>query len=135
MSFVILEGFGLDIVVFIQKEERHFVKFIEVKTFVGSRGGGVGFGNGSGRGSQVDLLISAMSEPSITEPHIRWVLGNGSLPKGSARYAIFTTSQANEASMGGVARGKQNNHRVSDFQYKMISWEDLVLRIDQFLLK
>lgn len=134
VKFLLLEEFGLDIAVFIQRDSRNYARFIEVKAFVGSRGGGVGFGNGTGKGSQVDLLLHSPQELQIVDSSIRWILGMGAIPAGSPRYAMFTNTQAKKASMGGVARGKQNNLRVSDFQKQLITWDDLSKILYRFLL-
>ncbi len=53
ISYLLLVSFGLDIAFFIGKENP-LLKLIEVKTFVGSRQGGVGIGNSKGKGSQIE---------------------------------------------------------------------------------
>jgi hypothetical protein len=52
-SFVVLEGFGLDVATFLESK----VRFFEVKAFGGQRPGSVGFGDRAGQGKQVDLLL------------------------------------------------------------------------------
>ncbi|MFC2028870.1 hypothetical protein ACFLTX_02975 [Chloroflexota bacterium] len=53
ITFILIEKFGLDIGIFIHKDDKDYARFIELKTFVGSRIGGVGFGNQRGGGVQV----------------------------------------------------------------------------------
>ena len=36
--------------------------------------------------------------------------------------------------MGGVARGKQNNLRISAFEQNLVDWVQLQIQIQQFLL-
>ncbi len=135
-NFILLESFGLDIAVFVEKDGRSFVRMIEVKAFVGNRPGGIGIGNGRGKGSQIDLLIHSSKELKVVDSSIRWVLGVGTLPKGSPRYAIFTSVQAKDAAMGeGVAREKQNNLRVADFENQLITWDELIRMLRKFLLE
>ncbi len=80
-----IEKFGLDIGVFIRKDDREYARFIEIKTFVGSRKGEVGFGNQKGEGVQVDLLSHPQTELSIVDSSVLWILGFGDNPKGSPR--------------------------------------------------
>lgn len=134
-DFILLEEFGLDIAAFIQQGSRDYVRMIEVKAFVGSRPGAVGIGNNRGRGSQVDLLAHPLEGLRIVDWSIRWVLGMGTLPRGSARYAVFTSAQAKKAVMGdGAARGKQNNLRVSDFEDELVTWDSLLTSLAEFLI-
>jgi len=136
VNFILLEGFGLDIAAFIQRGGRNYVRMIEVKAFVGSRAGGVGIGSNKGSGSQVDLLLHSSAELKIVDSSIRWVLGMGTLAKGSPRYAVFTSDQAKQAVMGDkVARGKQNNLRISDFQNELVTWDEFLRMLRQFLLE
>jgi hypothetical protein len=130
----VLEGFGLDIAVFIKQDEVARTRFFELKAFVGGGAGGVGIGNGEGRGAQVDLLLVPPSELLVAEPSVRWILGMGTIPKGAARYCIFTCTQAKRAVMGKVSRGKQNNLRIADFQDSLIRWDELPGSLHDFLL-
>lgn len=132
-NFILVESFWVDIAAFIEMDGHNYVRMIEVKAFVGNR---LGIGNGSGKGSQIDLLIHSPEELKVVDSSIRWVLGMGTLPKGSPRYAIFTSVQAKDAAMGeGVTRGKQNNLRVADFESQLITWDELIRMLRQFLLE
>jgi hypothetical protein len=134
VKFILLENFGLDIAAFVRREEKRYARFIEVKAFVGSRAGGVGFGNRKGEGSQVDLLLHQPSELKVVDPLICWVLGVGTVGAGNPRYAFFTSAQAREAAMGSVGRGKQNNLRITGFHDQLITWDELSGKLNQFLL-
>lgn len=133
-TFILIEKFGLDVGIFIEHDGRTYTRFIEVKAFVGSRAGGVGFGNGKGEGPQVDLLLHSPSELSIVDSSVLWLLGLGNQPKGSARYAVFTSIGAKKAAMGDVQRGKQNNLRVADFRSQLITWAQVTNALHQFVL-
>jgi len=68
-KFVLLEGFGLDIAIFIATPYGSIARFIEVKAFGAQRMGGVGFGNGRGVGIQVDLLLTHDNCLSLLDPN------------------------------------------------------------------
>jgi hypothetical protein len=108
-SYLLLENFGLDIALLIGDNKQTRTRFLELKAFVGSRAGGVGFGNGRGRGAQVDLLLQPDTQLEIANGAIRWLLVDWTRPPGTRRYVVFTSMQAKRAAMGQVARGKQNN--------------------------
>ena len=133
IAFILIEKFGLDVGVFIHNDGKDYVRFIEIKAFVGSRAGGVGFGNTSGECPQVDLLLHSPSELSIVDSSMLWLLGLGNRPKGSPRYSVFTSIQAKKAAMGIVQRGKQNNFRVNDFKNSLITWVQVSNELRQFL--
>lgn len=134
ITFILIEKFGLDIGAFIHKGDRDYARFIEIKTFVGSRMGGVGFGNQRGEGVQVDLLSHSPSELTIIDLSVLWLLGFGDHPKGNPRYSLFSSIQARQAAMGIVKVGKQNNFRISDFKKRLITWVQVSIAIRQFLL-
>ena len=132
--FILVEKFGLDIGVFVQHNGKEYARFIEIKAFVGSRAGGVGFGNSRGDGPQVDILIQPTTKLAILDDMVLWLLGMGNLPKGRPRYAMFSSVDAKKAAMGTVQRGKQNNLRVSDFQNTLVTWEQVADELRKFLL-
>ena len=140
-NFILLEGFGLDIATFIQRNDRNYVRMIEVKAYVGSRPNSVGLGDRKGIGSQVDLLIQPSEKLKIVDSSICWVLGMGEfkkqkLKKGSPRYAVFTSIQAKKAVVGkGVSRGKQNNIGVLNFENELVTWGNLQKALRKFLLE
>ena len=123
--YVVLERFGLDVSVFLLPSEGPRFRQIELKVHMGGRPGGVGFGDQSGNGCQVDLLHDAArdcprtaDELRVLDASIRWVLAYGLEPEGTARFAWFTCSEAKQAAMGVVRRGKQNNLRISSLENK-----------------
>src|SRR3990170_2593893 len=125
-EYFILEKFGLDIAIFMRLPNGHFTaRFFELKAFVGSRQGGVGFGNQRGEGTQVDLLLLENSQLSLANQFIQWILVDGTRPRGSSRFAILDNNEAKNAAMGDVRRGKQNNLRVNDLMKNGITWTQL----------
>jgi hypothetical protein len=64
---------------------------------------------------------------------VRWILGNRSQPIGSPRFLFFTCEQAQQAAMGDVKAGKQNNLKLSGFKHAWIAWPVLIDRIIAFL--
>jgi len=134
VNYFILEYFGLDLAVAMKRPNgRSSIRFLELKAFVGSRQGGVGFGDRCGEGSQVDLLILAGQQPALCDRFVRWILVDGTKPKGSNRYVIFNNKQAENAAMGGVRKGKQNNLRVNDLLKYGTTWDRLLEEIAYFL--
>ena len=59
---VVVPKFGLDIAVFLEDVGPPQPLFVEVKSYGGKRQGGVGFGNGRGKGLKLTFL-SAMLQP------------------------------------------------------------------------
>jgi len=135
IEYFILQNFGLDIAVFMKwSDNRSTVRFFELKAFVGSRQGGVGFGDSRGRGPQVDLLLLKNSQLDLANKFIRWLLVIGTKPKGKDRFVIFDNIQAKNATMGGVKRGKQNNFRISLLEKNAITWEKFLEKLEEFLV-
>jgi hypothetical protein len=132
--FVLLEGFGLDIAVFIAAQSGPIARFIEVKAFGAQRMGGVGFGNSRGQGSQVDLLLTPDNCFSLLYPSVRWAYADATQVVGSRRYCLFTSDKAKAAAMGGVTRGKQNNLRISALQESLVDWPRFLVEFERFLL-
>jgi len=131
-SFV-LQGFGLDIGVFTRCGSQSAARFLEVKAFVGSRAGGVGFGTRTG-GSQVDLLMLSDAQLRIADALCAWIVADGTRPRGSRRFALITSTQARTAAMGRVARGKQNNFSLSKLAHHFGTWDELSLGLEGFLI-
>jgi len=132
-EIIIFEEFGLDISIFFKENQHLEFRFIEVKTFVGSRPGGVGVGSSKGNGSQIDLLELLPNELEIFEKNILWVMGFGTLPEGSPRYKCLSSNDVQVTAMGGIRRGKQNNLRVSEWQNGLIEWGSLLDEVFEFL--
>jgi hypothetical protein len=133
--FVIHKHIGLDLLVFITAYPRPRVRMIEAKAFNAQRPGGVGFGDNSGKGPQVDILLSAPSELRIMDQTVRWALADATMPVGTERYAFFNCTTASQAAMNGVARGKQNNFSVSMLKPHMTTWDTYCDLVETFLLK
>mgnify|MGYP001114247857 CR=1 FL=1 len=134
VEYIFLENFGLDIALFIKNGTREYYRFIELKTFVGSRQGGVGFGNRKGEGCQIDILIQPTEKLLLLNTCVIWILGFGTIDKGNPRFAVFNSVEAKQAAMGGVRRGKQNNLRIRDFQNRLHTWSEVLRRLQDFLL-
>ncbi len=133
VASAIVRRFGLDFAVFIYHPVASRVVFIEAKSYGSQRQGGVGFGNGIGKGPQVDLLLSSMAQLAILDTHVRWAFADATQPRGTTRYALLTCSEARDASMGGVARGKQNNFRISALTAHRIAWPTFCEKLLAFL--
>ena len=134
VRFFILEDFGLDVAVFMESSNQYYTaKFLELKAFVGSRPGGIGFGNQAGKGSQVDLLKLGQGELKLADRFSRWIMVDGTKSRGLARFTIFSNSQAHEAAMNSVGRGKQNNLRIDDLMANAITWDNLLKELEAFL--
>lgn len=134
VEYFILQDLGLDIAVFMKWSNNRFaVRFFELKAYVGSRQGGVGFGNQQGKGSQVDILLLENSQLNLANQFIRWLLVDGTRPKGSSRFLIFDNIQAKNATMGGVRRGKQNNFRINVLVNNATTWDNFLRELEDFL--
>jgi len=134
-QYFILEKFGLDIAVFLRWQDNSVsAKFLEMKAFVGSRQGGVGFGNGKGEGPQVELLLLDSGKLGVADRFVRWVLVDGTKEKGIERYTIFDSNQARRSAMGQVTKGKQNNLRVQELMRDAMTWNKLLNEIRVFLM-
>lgn len=129
----ILENFGLDLAVFTRFDSRFSIRLFELKAFVGSRQGGVGFSNQRGKGSQIELLLLGNQQLSLADHFTRWIFVNGTKPKGTNRFAIFDNRQAKNVTMGGVSRGKQNNLRVNELMRNAETWDELSEELEHFL--
>ena len=133
-EYSLFESFGLDFVIFLKRNSNECsTKFFELKAFMGHRQGGVGFGNGQGRGAQVDILLQKSEQLAFLNHFMRWILVDGTKERGTSRYAIFDNNHAKKAAMGIVQRGKQNNFRISDLMTKPFRWEKLSKEIEVFL--
>ena len=118
---VVVPKFGLDIAVFLEDVRPHQPLFVEVKSYGGKRQGGVGFGNGRGKGPQVDLLVGDAS--ALFDSYIRWAFVDATQPVGADPYAFLTCSDARAAVMGVVARGKQNNFKLAALRPHCVGWQ------------
>ena len=134
-NYFVLRQFGLDVAVFLEWPGRRYeVKFLEAKAFVGSRRGGVGFGNGRGEDVQIRLLFESEHAVELTDHYVRWIFADGTREVGSPRYAIFTADQARRAAMGEVQPGKQNNLSVKTLREYALTWAELKEQLETFLL-
>lgn len=133
VAAAIVPRFGLDLAIFMHHLIASRVVFVEAKSYGGQRQGGVGFGNGVGEGPQVDLLLSSMDQLTVLDSHVRWAFADATQPWGTTRYALLTCSEARDAAMGGVARGKQNNFRISALAGHSIYWPAFCEKLVAFL--
>src|SRR6266704_3083458 len=134
-SYSIVPKFGLDIGMFISDDNGSYARFIEAKSYAAGRAGGVGFGNGRGEGAQVTMLLCPESELEVIDKTVRWVLADATRESGQARYAFFDCRTAKAAAMAGVARGKQNNLKVSHLSKNYMTWPKLVNALQAFVLR
>jgi hypothetical protein len=132
--FFLIEGFGLDIALFISRRTETAIKFLEVKVFNAGRPGGVGLGTPKGQGPQVELLLKSSLELATLDSLVQWIYADATKPKGSARYALFSSVAAQAAVMRSVEKGKQNNLRISSLKESLVSWPQLFALLSEFLL-
>jgi hypothetical protein len=133
VEFVVTHGFGLDIAVFMRHPSGTRARFIEAKCF-SAAAGRIGFGDASGGGTQVEILLRPDHELAILDGAIRWVLMDTIRPHGSPRYVLFDCVAARAAASGRVARGKQNNFRLTAFSREYVTWGELLDRVSWFLV-
>jgi hypothetical protein len=134
VRYTLVPKFGLDIAIFFADASGATVRFIEAKAYGAHRLGGVGFGNSKGVGPQVEVLLCPDERLPDFDPHIRWALVDASQPVGSRRYVFFSCLCAKGAAMGGVARAKQNNFRLSAFGSEFVDWSTFCAAVRKFLL-
>lgn len=134
VDYTLVPKFGLDIAVFMVGDSGPTIRFIEAKSYGAQRMGGVGFGNGKGVGPQVDVLLCSDERLPDFEAHIRWALVDATKPLGTPRYVFCACSCAKAAAMGGVARGKQNNFKLSAFGSEFVDWTTFCNAVRTFLL-
>lgn len=133
LPFVLIEHFGLDLALWLGTPPALKSMFLEFKVYL-SQSGRLGFGNGQGKGNQVDLLMLGPSDFSHLEDRIRWIIADGSMQPGSSRYAFIPSEIVKSAAMGGVARGKQNNIRINEVMSRGVTWDQLLDKLSEFLL-
>lgn len=131
----IVRRFGLDIAVFIHDPARSRTLFIEAKSFGGQRQGGVGFGNGRGKGPQVEILLSPLDQLAMLDRQVAWAFVDATQSYGTPRYALLTCSEAMGAAMGTIARDKQNNFRISQLEPHLTKWANFCEHLSRFLLE
>lgn len=130
---VITHGFGLDIAVFMALPDGTRARFIEAKCF-SPAAGRVGVGDQRGGGNQIEVLLRAPDELAIMDGAIRWALVDNARPRMSARFVVFDCATALAAASGGIARGKQNNLRLSAFSRAYVTWDEMIRTLMNFLL-
>ena len=134
-QFILVEKFGLDVAVSLDTAPSGCVRLFEVKAFGGQRMGGVGFGNGRGIGPQVDLILATEPELRLLDSSVRWAYADALQAPCTSRYALLTCATVKSAAMGSsVARGKQNNLRISAFRQHLVAWEQFRAEVENFLL-
>ncbi len=134
IRYILLESFGLDVAVFAQCDDNSYARFIEVKAFIGGRPGGLRAGSHRDASSQVNRLLRDPVNLPIIDSFVRWILGVGTEPIGAPRYAFFTSVQARGAVIVSMERDNEDNLRVSTFQNNLVTWEELLAQLKEFLL-
>lgn len=77
----LLESFGLDAALLLRSPScTTELRLIEFKVFNAQRPGGIGFGNGSGRGPQVDLLLIPEADLALFDGRARWCFADLTTP-------------------------------------------------------
>ncbi len=131
-NYYVFRELGFDIAVFIVRAGLPTVKFLELKVYRGQRRGGVGFGNQRGEGPQVDVLLH--DEYLIFfNKFLRWIILDLTI-LGNKRYMFIDNIIAKESAMGGVERGKQNNFNMSKLRKYAITWQELIRRVQEFMV-
>lgn len=129
----VVPRFGLDIAIFLPHPIASRVLFVEAKSYGLQRQGGIGFGDRHGKGPQVDFLLSSVDQLAILNSHVLWAFADATQPRGTTRYALLTCSEARDAAMGGVAREKQNNFRMSMLNAHRVAWPTFCEKLLTFL--
>jgi len=130
-----MRRFGLDVAVVLNGPSSSIVRLFEVKAFQRQRPGGVGFGNGRGLGPQVDLLLCGEDAFRLFDSVVRWAYVDATQAHGAERYGLFTCGGVKKAVMGdAVARGKQNNLRVSALRPSLVGWTEFCRQVRNFLV-
>jgi hypothetical protein len=86
------------------------------------------------------LLLNVQQDIALLDSFVRWVFALKfdsklrPLPRGVALYAILNCDEAKAAAIGTVARGKQNNFRISALANRLIRWDQLVRELRAFVL-
>jgi hypothetical protein len=98
----ILHGKNVSDVVLCKNDKiQPLILFVEVK-YHKSTHGRIGFGNGSGKGYQPEILLK---EPLYLEKYMRWVIADDN----SERCLLFTNNDVRNNCAGRIEEGKQNN--------------------------
>src|SRR5208282_519010 len=79
---LVVPKFGLDLALFLAREDRTYIRFLEVKVYAAGRPGGVGFGTQKGEGPQVQLLLCPDRDLGLLDTAVRWVLADATRPAG-----------------------------------------------------
>ncbi len=134
LKYEIFKNFGLDLAVFIFRDQGVTSKFLEMKVFRGHRPSGIGIGNDFGYGTQIDLLLKSDESLRRLSYSMRWVLGDYTRDPEEKRYVIFDNLKAKNAVMSELARGKQNNLNVNKLIGMAVDWDGLSESLADFLL-
>ena len=134
-EFIIIENFGLDLAIFIQKNSKVLVKFLELKVYK-STSGRIGFGNQRGQGIQVEILKLDRNKLRLLEPYVRWLFIDLEEFKDSLkRFAIIDSVIAKECVYEEVREGKQNNFNINKIKNYATGWYNFLEKIVDFMLK
>lgn len=125
---LILEGFGLDVAVFTQKN----LFFLELK-YYSKNHNRIGIGQGSGRGNQIALLKGQHGHRFITK-NIFWALCDASIKP--EKYYLFSSSDVFRKKL--LAKNKlgkkYNNFKIGAIRReKSLDWDELIKKIKKSL--
>ena len=132
-NYYVFKQFGFDIAVFINRGNSVSVKFLELKFFKGNRNYGVGFGNKKSESHQVDVLLTDDATRFFNN-FLRWVVYDA-LAENKKRYIFVDNITARKCVMKDVRKGKQNNFNINKLRRHAITWEELIKKLQEFLLE
>jgi hypothetical protein len=134
-QYFILPEFGVDVAIFLQKDDHKEMRFLELKAYAEKRQNGVGVGNGQGKGCQIDILLLDNSRLLLSDSFIQWIIWNAKAENEKC-FALLSSSEAKLCVMGlGPKRGKQNNFNIKKvFEKSAITWDSISEKINKFIL-
>ncbi len=132
-NYYIFRQLGFDIAVFLDVKGEPKVKFLELKLYKGQRAGGVGFGTQKGEGPQVEVLMND-EKLKFFNKFLRWLIYDA-LASSNRRYIFIDNPTAKRCAMGEVRKGKQNNFNINRLRDYAITWNELLRKLQEFLLE
>jgi len=128
---VVLQGFGLDIAVFMERGGLTTVRFLELKAYSGQRPRSVQVCKGERY--QQRLIACTPQQLAMQDRLIRWIVWDTTRQDGEARYAFVTSADIRHAWRGTVRGDKEHNINI-DKLTGWIDWPTLLVELRAFLL-